>query len=76
MKPTFKYRIKETPVQVIHDDEGVVVKNGVLIEGEQLCAIYDLDEMWFPFVCTLLEDLGHMLATQYLSMRESSWEIN
>lgn len=60
MKSNIQYRIQETPVQVIHDDGEVVVRNGVLIEGEQLCAIYDLDEEWFPFVCTLVEDLSYM----------------
>ncbi len=74
MKPTIQYRIKETPVQVIHDYGEVVVKNGVLIEGEQLCAIYDLDEESFPFVCTLSHDLDHMLSTQGLSMQIGNLE--
>ena len=57
MKATIKYKIKETLVQVIHDHGEVVVENGVLIEGEQLCTIYDLDEESFPFVCTLVHEL-------------------
>ncbi len=69
MKPTIQYRIKETLVQVIHDEGEVVVKNGVLIEGEQLCVIYDLDEESFPFVCTLGHDLDHLLSTRGLSMQ-------
>ena len=74
MKPTIQYKIKKHLVQVIHDDGEVVVKNGVLIEGEQLCAIYDLDEESFPFVCTLVDDLDHMLSTQGLSMQVGNWE--
>ncbi|WP_399630147.1 hypothetical protein [Sporosarcina sp. SG10008] len=74
MKPIIQYRIKETPVQVIHDNGEVVVKNGVLMEGEQLCAIYDLDEESFPFVCTLNHDLDHTLSTQGLSMQVGNWE--
>ena len=66
MKATIKYKIKETLVQVIHDHGEVVVENGVLIEGEQLCTIYDLDEESFPFVCTLVHELKHMLSTQGL----------
>ncbi len=74
MKPTIRYRIKETPVQVIHDYGELVVKNGVLIEGEQFCAIYDLDEESFPFVCTLNQDLDHMLSTQGLLIQIGNWE--
>jgi len=70
MKPTIKYDIEETLVQVIHDDGEVVVKRGVWLEGEGLCAIYDLDENWFPFVCTISGDLGHMLATRFLNVIE------
>ena len=74
MKATIKYKIKETLVQLIHDNGEVVVKNGVLIEGEQLCTIYDLDEESFPFVCTLVHELKHMLSTQGLSTRVVNWE--
>ena len=44
LKPMIQYRIQETAVQVIHGDGEVAIKNGILIEGEQLCTIYDLDE--------------------------------
>ncbi|MER2090645.1 MAG: hypothetical protein ABS920_12970 [Sporosarcina sp.] len=64
MKPTIKYDIEETLIQLIHDDGEVVVKRAVWIEGEGLCAIFDLDEEWFPYVCTISGDLGHLLATQ------------
>ncbi|MBO0602627.1 hypothetical protein I2483_13245 [Sporosarcina sp. E16_3] len=70
MKSTIKYRIEETLVQVIHDDGEVVVKRAVWVEGEGLCAIYDLDENWFPYVCTLSGDLGHMLATHCVNVVE------
>jgi len=64
MKPTNKYDIKESLVQVVHNDGEVIVKRGVWLEGEGLCAIYDLDENWFPFVCTISGDLGYMLASR------------
>ena len=73
MKPTIKYKLKETPVQVIHDNGEIIVRNGVLVGGERLCAIYDLDEEWFPFVCTIIEDLGHILATECVSMWDRDW---
>ncbi len=69
MKQTTKYTIKETPVQVIRDQGEVVVKSGVLIEGEQLCVIYDLDEGHFKFVCATRFVLNSMLATQDLRMK-------
>lgn len=74
MKPTIKYDIKETLVQVVHDDGEVVVKYGVLIEGEQLCVIYDCDGEFFPFVSNSNQDLDHMLSTQGLSLQVGNWE--
>lgn len=69
-----QYRIQETAVQVIHDDREVTVKNGVLIEGDQLCTIYDLDGESFLFVCTSVHDLTHMLASQGLSVQIGNGE--
>jgi len=70
LKSTFKYSIEETLVQVIHDDGEVVVKRGIWVEGEGLCAIYDLDEGHFKFVCTTRFELNIMLATQDLRMKD------
>ena len=69
MKPTIKYEIEETLVQVVHDDGEVFVKHGVLIEGEQLSVIYDCDGEFFPFVSNSNQDLAHMLSTQNLSLQ-------
>ena len=69
MKPMIKYQIQETPIQVVHDNGEVVIKNGILLEGDQLCAIYDTDEASFSFVCTMIDDLTRMLSTQSLSIR-------
>lgn len=69
MKPMIQYEIQETAVQVIHDNGEIVIMNGILIEGDQLCAIYDLDDKSFSFTCALIEDLGHMLSFQDLSIR-------
>ncbi|NYF25679.1 hypothetical protein [Sporosarcina sp. JAI121] len=70
MKPTIKYDIEETLIQLIHDDGEVVVKRAVWVEGEDLCAIFDLDEEWFPYVCTISGDLGHVLATECVNIVE------
>ncbi len=69
-----QYRIQETAVQVIRDDGKVAIKNGVLIEGEQLCTIYNLDEESFSFVCAMIEDLAHILSSQGLSMQVGDYE--
>ncbi|WP_318616241.1 hypothetical protein [Sporosarcina sp. YIM B06819] len=69
MKLMIQYRIQETQVQVIQDDGEIVIMNGILIEGDQLCTIYDLDDKSFSFACALIEDLDQMLSFQGLSMR-------
>lgn len=74
LKQTILYRIIEIPVQVRHDQGEVVVKNGVLIEGEQLCVIYDCDGEYYPFVSTSNHELVHMLSTQYLSLLVGNWK--
>lgn len=74
MKPMIQYKIRETAVQVIHDDGEIVIMNGILIEGDQLCAIYDLDDKSFSLACALIEDLYHMLSFQDLSMRVGEFE--
>jgi len=69
-----QYKIRETAVQVIHDDGEIVIMNGILIEGEQLCTIYDLDDKSFSFACALIEDLYHILSFQDLSMRVEEFQ--
>lgn len=46
------------------------VENGVLVESDGICAIYDMDEECFKFVCTLRFELDTILATQNLHMKE------
>lgn len=74
MKPMIQYKIRETAVQVIHDNGEIVIMNGILIEGDQLCTIYDLDDKSFSFACALIEDLHHMLSFQDLSIRVEEFE--
>jgi len=74
LKPKIKYDIEETLVQGIHDDGEVVVKYGVLIEGEQLSLIYDCDGEFLSFVSNSNQDLAHMLSTQNLSLQVGNWE--
>lgn len=69
-----QYKIKETAVRVVHDNGEIVIANGILIEGDQLCAVYDLDDQAFYYVSGLIEDLYTILACQYLSLEMDSPE--
>jgi len=62
--------LKETPIQLVHDNGEVVLGNALLVEGDGLCAIYDVEESYFKFVATFDFDLDHILATEYLNIAE------
>jgi len=51
----------------------MVAEKGVLIEGDGLCAIYA--NGYFDFVCTEESELGHMLATKGLQMKELKGDL-
>jgi len=62
--------LKETPIQLLDDQEEVVIEKALLIEGDGLCAVYDLEEEYFKFVASMRFDLDNMLATEYLNINE------
>ncbi len=61
---------KSIGIQVLDDSGSIVVQNGILVESDQFCAIYDIDEGHFKFVCTTSLELSIMLATQDLRMKD------
>ncbi|MBO0602629.1 hypothetical protein I2483_13255 [Sporosarcina sp. E16_3] len=65
---------KSIDIQVVDDSGAIVVQNGILVESDQFCAIYDIDEGHFKFVCTTSFELNIMLATQDLRMKDPEEE--
>lgn len=65
---------KSIDIQVVDDSGQIVVQNGILVESDQFCAIYDIDEGHFKFVCTTSFELSIMLATQDLHIRDPEEE--
>ncbi len=61
---------KSIDIQVVDDSGSIVVQNGILVESDQFCAIYDIDEGHFKFVCTTRFELNIMLATQDFRMKD------
>jgi len=62
--------LNETPIQLLDDQGKVVIEKALLVEGDGLCAIYDLEEEYFKFVASLRFDIDNMLATEYLNINE------
>lgn len=52
----------------------MIVHNGILVEGDELCAIYNVDDENFKFVYTTRFELSVALATQGLRMKDSEEE--
>ena len=67
-----KFELKKTNIQLIEDNGEIYLENGILVEGEGLCAIYANGS--FDFVCTAGYELDHILATQNLTMKELNEE--
>lgn len=63
-----EFNVEKTNIQLLEDDGEVYLENGVLIEGDGLCAIYV--DGYFDFVCTTIMELGHILAARNLIIQE------
>ena len=61
---------KSIDIQVLDDSGSILVKNGILVECDQFCAIYDIDEGHFKFVCTTRFELDIILIAQDLRMKD------
>lgn len=55
---------KSIDIQVLDSSGEIIIQNGILVEGDKVCAIYDLDEWVFKFICTTRFELNIELATQ------------
>ncbi|WP_342513526.1 hypothetical protein MKY34_01665 [Sporosarcina sp. FSL K6-1522] len=65
---------KCTDIQMLDDNGSMIVHNGILVEGDELCAIYNVDDENFKFVYTTRFELSVALATQGLRMKDSEEE--
>lgn len=63
-----EFNVEKTNIQLLEDNGEVYLENGVLIEGDGLCAIYV--DGYFDFVCTTIMELGHILAARNLIIQE------
>jgi len=61
---------KSIDIQVLDDSGSIVVQNGVLVGCDQFCAIYDIDEGHFKFVCTTRFELDIILIAQDLRIKD------
>ena len=59
---------------MLDDNGSMIIRNGILVEGDTLCAIYDMNEEHFKFVYTTCFELGVALATQGLRMKDPEEE--
>ena len=53
---------KSASIQLLEDSGTIVVQNGILIESDRVCAIYNMDEENFKFICTTHIELNTILA--------------
>lgn len=61
--------ITKTAIHLFNDSNETVFTKGILIEGNGLCTIYDVEEQSFNFVCMSRFELDTILATQYLRIK-------
>lgn len=74
MGAIIQLNLKKTPIFLINDHGEVVVQNALLVEGEGLCAIYNIDESCFMYVATFDFEIDHILATEHLNIAEVNKE--
>ena len=65
---------KSLDIQVVDGSGVIVVQNGILVESDEICAIYDLDEEHFKYVYTTRFELSTALSTQNLRMNDPEEE--
>jgi len=62
------FNLKRTPIQLVDDNGEVVLQNALLVEGDGLCAIYDIEESHFDYIASFDFDLDNILATERLNI--------
>lgn len=55
-------------IQVVDEDGTIVMQDGIFIESDNICAIYDVHEGFFKFACATRFELNNMLIAQDLRM--------
>jgi len=55
---------------VLDDGSAIIVQSGILVESDQFCTIYDLDEGHFKYVCTTRFELDIILIAQDLRLKD------
>ena len=53
-----KLNFKSADIQVLDGNGTIVVQNGILVESDEICAIYDVDEEHFKFIYTTRFELS------------------
>jgi len=61
---------KSASIQLLDGSGTIVVPNGILVESDRVCAIYDMDEEDFKFIYTTRFELNTILAAQNLRMKD------
>jgi len=61
---------KSASIQLLDGRGTIVVQNAILVESDRVCAIYDMGEEDFKFICTTHIELNTILAAQDLRMKD------
>ena len=61
---------RSVSIQVVDGNGTIVMHDGILIESDEICAIYDINEGFFKYVCTTRLELSTILTTQNLRMKD------
>lgn len=57
-------------VHVLNENGVIIIDDGILIESDGICAIYDINEGYFKYVCTTRLELSTMLTRQNFRMKD------
>ncbi len=61
---------KSASVQVVNKNGLIIIDDGILIESDEICTIYDMNEGFFKYVCTTRLELSTILTTQNLRVKD------
>ncbi|MBE1553209.1 hypothetical protein [Sporosarcina limicola] len=61
---------KSASIQVVDRNGTIVIQDGILIESDKVCAIYDINEGFFKFECATRLELNTVLTAHHLRMKD------
>lgn len=61
---------KSASIQVVDGNGTIVIYDGILIESDEVCAIYDINEGIFKYVCITRLEMSAILTAQNLRMKD------